>query len=320
MTHKLEDQGRRPINYLNRSVQDVLPEYFTSEYPNLVTFLEKYYDFLDSDGQSSFGTEINQLFTLRDVTETPEEYLDRLIAELGAGLQNGDNFTDARFSARRFADYYRNKGTRFSIEEFFRAFFQQEVTVEYPKEQLLYVGGADNDLSKGVIGYDGQRFVQNYERYQIFSILLKVGLGVPTYRELYKKFVHPAGFYFEGEVAIEGVADLGFDTMPLATADSAAGVILSEFSFAPSASTNITGLIDSADGTAIRYNIDALASAYSEITADEINSYYSSISEFITPNSFTMDDSGTLNSPRMSMTLETMDNNMFTSYTSDSSY
>ena len=91
MSHKLEDLGRRPINFANRSVKDVLPEYFAAEYPDLVTFLEKYYDFLDSDGAHAFDTEIKQLYNTRDITETPTEYLDQVIAELGAGLQNGDH-------------------------------------------------------------------------------------------------------------------------------------------------------------------------------------------------------------------------------------
>ena len=46
--------NRRPRNFLHRKVREALPEFFTQDYPNLVTFLEKYYDYLDSDGASSF--------------------------------------------------------------------------------------------------------------------------------------------------------------------------------------------------------------------------------------------------------------------------
>ena len=46
--------NRRPRNFLHRKVRDALPEFFTQDYPKLVTFLEKYYDYLDSDGASSF--------------------------------------------------------------------------------------------------------------------------------------------------------------------------------------------------------------------------------------------------------------------------
>lgn len=313
MTHKLENVGRRLTNLHNRSVKEVLPEHFTSDYPNLVQFLEYYYDFLDSDGGSAFGTEINQLFSIRDITETPSEYLDQVIAELGAGLQNGDLFNDPRFVSRRFADHYRNKGSRFSVEEFFRSFFQQEVEVLYPKADIFTVG-------RDAIGYDSQKFIQDYKKYQVFSILLKVGLGVSTYRELYKKFAHPAGFYFEGIVAVEGEADLGFDNMPISLADEDGSIsLVGEANIDISLFSSTTGLTDSA-GVGIRYNIDQLINLYSTLTAQEINYYYSSIAEFISPNSFTMDDSGDSNTPLMSLSTETMDNNMFTRYTSDSAF
>ena len=48
---------RRLKNFQVRKVRESLPEYFTSEYPTLVTFLEKYYDFLDS----ADGTHANKI-------------------------------------------------------------------------------------------------------------------------------------------------------------------------------------------------------------------------------------------------------------------
>ena len=311
MAHKNENLGRRPIDFHNRVVKEALPEYFTEDNLTLINFLEDYYNFLDSDTVHSFDAEIKDLNNLRDITEVPSEYLNQIIYELGSKLENGNLFTDARFTTRRFADHYRNKGSRRAIEEFFRAFFQQEVEVEYPKKDIFTVG-------EDKIGFDSQKFIQDYGRYQIFSILLKVGLGVPTYRELYKKFAHPAGFYFEGIVAVEGEANLGFDDMPISVADSAQTTIVSQATNVITLASSYTGLDDSG-GTNVRYGINQLASLYSTLTAAQINSYYSSIEELITPNSFTFDDSATT-APRMSLTTETMDNNMFTRYTSDSSF
>ena len=107
--------------------------------------------------------------------------------------------------------------------------------------------------------------------------------------------------------------------MPIATADSAFTSLIGEATPAITTAASITGLIDS-EGTDIRYNINQLANLYSTLTASQIDRYYSSIAELITPNSFTMDDSDTDNTPLMSLDIETMDNNMFTRYTSVSSY
>ena len=93
--------NRRNRNFLNRKVSEALPEHITSDFTKFVDFLETYYQQLDSDGTTSFGNDIRQLFQLRDAGSTPQ--LNNLISEIAAGLPNGDNFTDARYAARRLA-------------------------------------------------------------------------------------------------------------------------------------------------------------------------------------------------------------------------
>ena len=73
MTHRIEDQNRRALNFASAKVKDVLPEYFVSDYSKLVTFLEKYHDFLDSDGDNEFKKEINDIFAIRDIEQTSTE-------------------------------------------------------------------------------------------------------------------------------------------------------------------------------------------------------------------------------------------------------
>ena len=56
--------NRRPRNFLRRSVRDVLPEHFTQDYPKLITFLEKYYDYMDSDEASSFDHQLRKIYQI----------------------------------------------------------------------------------------------------------------------------------------------------------------------------------------------------------------------------------------------------------------
>ena len=315
MAHKLTGQGRRNVDFRNRIVKEALPEYHTTEYDKLVSLLQHYYDFMDSDETHGFDTEIHQLNTIRDIGETPEEYLNLLISELSNGLPNGDKFTDARKSARNFGDLYRYKGSRSVVEGFFRAFFQQEVEVEYPKKNMFIVG-------ESKIGADSLRYIQDYKRYQILSILLKVALSTNQYQALYKKFAHPAGFYFEGEVLLEGEGTLGATVQTTSIADSSVdGTFVSEASITPSTFIETTGLLDS-DGDATpdyRVALNKLISTYQNFTVAQLDGVYSSIAEVTDPNSFTFDDSATV-SPDFSHTTETYDNNMFTRYTSDSTF
>lgn len=310
MAHKLKDLGRRNIDFRKRSIKEALPEYFTAEYPDLIQVLDYYYDFMDSDEQDSFDKEIHQLYTIRDIGETPTEYLNLLINET-TSLQGGGLFKDPRFTMRRFAESYRNKGSRFSLEEFFQAFYQQEATVEYPKKDIFIV-------AESKIGYDSGKYIQNNAKYQIFSILIKVGLGTSQYETLYKKFVHPAGFYFEGEVITEGEANLNIDSQRASEAEVATGTIEAEAIITPEIFTSMTGLVDS-DSRTYRYDLNLLVSAFQNLTAAEIDAQYASIAQLVTPNSFTTDDSDTIR-PSVDNVVETIDNDMFTRYLSDSSF
>lgn len=289
MAHKLDDNGRRDLTFFRRKIKEVLPEYFRAEYPDLITFLEGYYDFmLQENGPSAFDLDIEQLYRVRDIPETELANLNRLIKELGGNnLENGDLFEDPRFTARRFADFYRSKGTRNSIREFFRAFFQQEVEVEYGKKSMFFVG-------ESKIGFDSLKFIQNYELYQVFGLLIKTGLGTKDWDFLYKKFVHPAGFYFQGQVVNEGQANLNIGNMPISLVDSSIGpaIVGEAFGTLSVPFTQDVVLFDNPKGGKSLARIDGnLISTYQSFTANSLITNYNTIEDLFTPNQPGFDDS-----------------------------
>ena len=316
--------NRRPRNFLHRKVREALPEFFTQDYPKLVTFLEKYYDYLDSDGASSFDNKLRKIYQTRDTQETTSDLLKFLIEEI-AGGNTGGNFIDPNFYAQRIHELHRTKGSRFSIEEFFRAFFQQNVEVEYPKKDIFTLG-ADSAGPLSKIGAESNKFIRNDALYQVFSILIKTPISQSTWIELYKKFVHPAGFYIAGQVVTD-VEAIGTLSAPLAILDSAGRVVEgvgTEVAIAPF--TQLTGLLDSADGTVFRVGLDQKISVYQSLTVAQLQGFYRNVEEIVTPNSFTFDDSGLgkdfvgalgdspdAAAPDFSLTFETMDNAQFDS-------
>ena len=315
---------RRFKNFQVRKVREALPEYFTSEFPKLVSFVEKYYDFLDSaDATHSFGDDLKQIFATKDIGEMPNELLNSYVNELAANLETGGNFTDTRFALRRLAQFLRLKGSRFSAEEFFRLFFQQKAEIVYGKESVFNIGD-----SASTIGTESLKFIQNNALFQTFGLQVKTPIDVSKWNELYKKFIHPAGFYFEGQVVSDTEALLSL-TAPLSIPlDSAAtsGPSLSSEALVPLTIPFVqeTLLIDS-DGTNIRIGLNQLVNVYQNLTTVELEKFYSSIDELIGVNSFTFDDSDIRDSaggatPDFSLATETMDNDMFTRYLSDSAF
>ena len=253
----------------------------------------------------------------------PQELLNNYVNELAANLETGGNFSDTRFALRRLAQFLRLKGSRFSAEEFFRLFFQNKAEVVYGKESIFNIGD-----SASTIGTESLKFIQNNALFQTFGLQLKVPIDVSKWNELFKKFVHPAGFYYEGQVVSDTEASLSL-TAPLSIPlDSAAtaGPSLSAEAFLPFSIPFVqeTVLIDS-NGTDVRVGLNQLVNVYQSLTTTELEKFYSSIDELIGVNSFTFDDSDIRDSaggatPDFSLSTETMDNDMFTRYLSDSAF
>ena len=183
-------------------------------------------------------------------------------------------------------------------------------------------------MGQSRIGPESLRFIQDYRKYQLYSILLKVGLGVGTYLDTYKKFVHPAGWYIEGEVSVIGEATNNFfflndstDVLLEGTTDLS---FVGEAVMQLAATSSYTALYDSTDGHAVRYNIDQqFIDIYQDYTIEELDRFYTA-KDLMGYNAFTFDDSDTVSRPGFSIDDSAwpslFDQSMFTRYTSDSAY
>ena len=330
------DKNRKVEKLTQARVKETLPEYFSEDNPNLITFLEKYYDFLDSDGRYSFNSSIQEIISARDTQENSSKLLNEIIKEIGDGLQSASFFHQPRLMAKLLGAFYRSKGTLVSAEGFFRGFFNEPLEVEYPKDQIFIVGESN-------IGFEDRKFIQNNELYQIFSILLKTGISTTDYETLYKKFVHPAGWYFQGEVVTTN--EINLNVSHLENVDGLRPVVDSATTKVFGPELFITPVLPFAEHTLvfdsdnigagqIRATLTSTIEAFQNLTPNELEKFYANAIELITPNSFTFDDSGNhyvnlgfssadstdLDVPRpdFSLEFETMDNDMFKRYLSDS--
>lgn len=192
-------------NFRKSLVLEALPEYFQTNYPNLIEFLEGYYEWLDSD--ENVGGAINELNTIRDLQDTTLRRLDLIFDELALGISQGQ-FRFPRESLRNFGNFFRVKGSLYSAEGFFRAFFNENIEVIYPKKSLLRVGISPIGPEQAYVMGDGKL-------YQIFSVLIKSPIPLNTWEQLYRKFVHPSGFYLGAQTVLEGEG-----TVTITTAES----------------------------------------------------------------------------------------------------
>lgn len=311
MSHTLEHINRIPANFITNKVKEVLPEHFTTDYPNLVEFLESYYDYMNED-DAGFSYFISSLYQARDLNTTLLSQLDNIFEEIGIGTNTNDFNINPRLIAKLFANFYREKGTANSTKMFFRGFFNEEIEIEYPKNNMFIVG-------ESKLGSQSLRYIQNDERYQIHSILIKSGVPISKWEKLYKRFVHPAGWYISGDVFVEGVVDLGLSSMPISIADSNAGILTFENSAVVAAVTFqplSTIISDDADSDlyAERFNpYRNLSTIGTTVTLAQFDDQYNSFIEFQDNNGprFDQDSDGIIRAVDFSNTVETMDQMIF---------
>ena len=310
MTQTLLDFNRREINLSQSKVKEVLPSYFTTDYPNLVKFLEYYYDWMDSDEAYGFNREITDLYKIRDLGSTDLSLLNNIFYEIGDVQVTADYFLNPRLAANLLASFYRIKGTLYSAEGFFRSFYGEQPEIVYPKNNLFIVGESQ-------LGPDSLKYIQNGALYQVLSVLVRSGQPISKWRDLYKTFVHPAGFYLGGEVVLEAVANQNLSTMPISIADSNANLVTFEafgniVSFASSSVTIIVPDGNDSDALSERLVPDTIR-MYQNLTIEQLNRSYNDIEDWLSPNSptFDADSSGSIKAIKFSSAIETMDESRF---------
>lgn len=195
----LHNNNRRAHQIVSHPVYDILPDYFVETYPKIAEFLISYYRGLH---QGDFAAkEIHDLLNTSDITAIDDKYLVYLEETLLLGQNSFKGLNDSRLALKMSANLYGSKGSKYSLEQFFRIFLGVDAEVIYTKENVFIV-------DESLIGPDSLRFLVNDKLYQTFAILIRTSLSVSDWIDIYKQFVHPAGLYVEGETQIVSVANV----------------------------------------------------------------------------------------------------------------
>jgi len=279
-------------------VRNILPSRFSEDYPNLVEFLEKYYE-----APGGLHNTHSDILSLRLLDETSLDRIDNIFFEVGNSIR-GNIFSDPVLIAKIISLVVRSKGTPLSAQLFFRSFFNTEPTISYPKEEIFTVGVS-------LVGPEyGFRIINN-DRWQIHSVLIKSDVQQKEWADLYRIFVHPAGFWVGSEVLIERTGQIVL-TGPISEASVDFVTVETTSTITQlSPMVDITLLPDSSypvDSDTIMTRMSALKtiSYFDSSSIEDISNQYGSISLFGGANSITM-DADSAGAPDMSNTYETFD-------------
>ena len=105
-------------------VSSQLPDFVRSDYPKFVTFLEKYYEWLETTNSVSF--EIDALRNANDIDSSDDYYIEQLKKDLAPYFPQ-DIVTDKRLFLKLVTQFYRSSGTQESVKFLFRALYNENI-------------------------------------------------------------------------------------------------------------------------------------------------------------------------------------------------
>lgn len=281
----LLDNNRLDLTLIKSEIDTILPEYFQSEYPKLIQLLNDYYDWLSSN--HNFVHELHHLMITRDITQSDEDRLPLIEDELLLGQSYFEGFTNKREAAKFSSTLYRSKGTKYSIEQFFRGFFNEDPEVIYPRERVFTL---NEETSQ--IGPLSQKYLTNDKLYQTNALLIRTGLPRSLWEDVYKLFVHPAGMYLGSEIVLVGANEPISIYMPdkglvAPTVPSYEGV-----AYAISAGYgNTTSLVVDTNGTGYvdRQIVGTRFLNIGDYRYEQVENSYASIAQFVDPSGLSFD-------------------------------
>ena len=115
-------------------VNELIPSYLKENAQGLIGFIEDYYKWLNKDtGPSKL---IDNIVREQDIDQTSLDFLDGIQGEIARNIPNSA-VLDRVSLYKKIVQYYKIKGSEDSVSAFFRIFYDEIVSVSYPKEQLF---------------------------------------------------------------------------------------------------------------------------------------------------------------------------------------
>ena len=154
---------------------------------------------------------MNTIEQAMDIDNNGLNYLELMQKEIAATVPRSVT-VNKRNLYKQIIDFYKLRGSRESIEIFFRLLFNDTAEVEFPYDYtLIPSSGAwdvNSSLPKGGQYLDNKGFLSDSiklhdsHRYQKFSYLIKSGINISDWEYSFDRLVHPAGFIYFSEILI----------------------------------------------------------------------------------------------------------------------
>lgn len=122
-------------NRISNLVYSQLPFFVRNDHPNFITFIEKYYEYLEQNDKVI--NRIKNLQRYQDIDLTEDEFAEKLYSTFLKYIPQKDILADKKILIKHIKDFYRAKGTEKATKFLLRALYDLEIDFYYPKKDIL---------------------------------------------------------------------------------------------------------------------------------------------------------------------------------------
>lgn len=126
--------SRIPRNIETAKASGLFPETINENAGLFISFIEKYYEYINSIGLPS--RELSSITSDKDIDRASNEYLTQIQSLIARNVPES-TILDKTSLYRIILQYYRTRGSEDSIYAFFKLFFDEMITIFYPRDYLF---------------------------------------------------------------------------------------------------------------------------------------------------------------------------------------
>jgi hypothetical protein len=185
------DLTKKSYNFESSRVEQLFPRELRRDSATLIEFLKEYYRFMNQNDGTSSGPsyEISRANEQHDLDLIEDKYVVQLKALLAPYVPNSDILENKQLLKLIVKFFYNNRGSRESVETFFRLFFNTTVQI---------IDNIDIDILYTEEITEGNSTYQNIlaKSWRPYSYGIATDIQAYRWQEAYKALVHPIGWRF----------------------------------------------------------------------------------------------------------------------------
>lgn len=190
------DLTKKSYNFESSRVEQLFPRELRKDSATLIEFLKEYYRFMNmKDGSvpsisySGPSYEISKANEQHDLDLIDDKYVGQLKALLAPYVPNSDILENKQLLKLIVKYFYNNRGSRESVETFFRLFFNTTVQI---------IDNIDIDILYTEEITQGNSTYQNFlgKKWRPYSYGISTDIQAYRWQDAYKALVHPIGWRF----------------------------------------------------------------------------------------------------------------------------